>query len=158
MGYTFGSASKACLDEAHTDLQAILNLGIRLTPVDFSIIETARSMEQAQINFDTGASKLDPRKGQISKHVVAPSIRDLAEAVDIAIYHPNINIRRQIIWDFNHLSLVAGVLLSVAQDLLFKKKIRHRLRWGGNWDSDGVIIKDQNFNDLAHFELLEIER
>ena len=28
-----------------------------------------------------------------------------------------------------------------------------KLRWGGNWDGDDLIINDQSFNDLVHFEL-----
>jgi len=28
------------------------------------------------------------------------------------------------------------------------------LLWGGNWDADQVIIDDQNFNDLGHFEII----
>jgi len=27
------------------------------------------------------------------------------------------------------------------------------IRWGGDWDGD-FEVKDQNFNDLVHFELL----
>ena len=51
-------------------------------------------------------------------------------------------------WDKNHLILIAGVILSCADEL------GTPLRWGGNWDGDGVIISDQNFIDLPHFELL----
>ena len=29
------------------------------------------------------------------------------------------------------------------------------LRWGGDWDSDW-LIKDQTFDDLPHFELIEV--
>jgi hypothetical protein len=29
-----------------------------------------------------------------------------------------------------------------------------KLRWGGDWDSD-KDTKDQNFNDLPHFELID---
>ena len=39
-----------------------------------------------------------------------------------------------------------------------KGLIDHVIRWGGNWDSDGVIIRDQGFDDLVHFELKEKKR
>jgi peptidoglycan LD-endopeptidase CwlK len=29
------------------------------------------------------------------------------------------------------------------------------IRWGGNWDRDEVIIDDQSFDDLVHWELDE---
>jgi hypothetical protein len=42
---------------------------------------------------------------------------------------------------------LAGIIESVAAEL------GYRVRWGGNWDGDGIIITDQNFDDLPHFEL-----
>ena len=32
--------------------------------------------------------------------------------------------------------------------------ISHDIRWGFNWDRDGIIISDQNFQDGPHFELI----
>ena len=29
-----------------------------------------------------------------------------------------------------------------------------KIRWGGDWDSDN-IMKDQTFNDLPHFEIID---
>jgi peptidoglycan L-alanyl-D-glutamate endopeptidase CwlK len=42
---------------------------------------------------------------------------------------------------------LAGVIQCAAAELGYD------LRWGGNWDGDGEIIKDQKFNDLPHFEI-----
>lgn len=28
------------------------------------------------------------------------------------------------------------------------------IRWGGNWDMDDIIVTDQTFNDLGHYELM----
>lgn len=42
----------------------------------------------------------------------------------------------------------AGIVMGVAL------KMGVRLRWGGDWDSDG-LLSDNAFDDLAHFELNE---
>jgi peptidoglycan L-alanyl-D-glutamate endopeptidase CwlK len=41
----------------------------------------------------------------------------------------------------------AGYVKGIAQNLGIK------IRWGGDWDSDWQV-KDNRFNDLAHWELL----
>ena len=33
-------------------------------------------------------------------------------------------------------------------------KITHKLRWGGNWNGDGLIVEGQSLVDLPHFELI----
>lgn len=45
----------------------------------------------------------------------------------------------------------AGFVLGVANQLGID------LRWGGDWDGD-LDFKDQNFNDLVHFELKKVEK
>ena len=45
----------------------------------------------------------------------------------------------------------AGFVLGVANQLGID------LRWGGDWDGD-LDFKDQNFNDLVHFELKKEEK
>jgi peptidoglycan L-alanyl-D-glutamate endopeptidase CwlK len=34
--------------------------------------------------------------------------------------------------------------------------IKHRIRWGGDWDMDNDL-SDNTFNDLVHFELYKPE-
>ena len=48
---------------------------------------------------------------------------------------------------------LGAYLMGVASVLYEKGLISHLLRWGGNWDNDGVILLDQNFDDLPHTEL-----
>ena len=62
--------------------------------------------------------------------------------------------RNDLAYDFNHLSLIAGVVMSTAKRLKNEGKVTHGIRWGGNWDMDGQIITDQTFNDLPHVELV----
>ena len=66
----------------------------------------------------------------------------LSMAVDIAPY--------PIDWhDAKRFTYLAGLMIGIARanDII--------LRWGGNWDMDQIILDDQNFDDLPHFEIVE---
>ncbi len=146
--FEFGESSQRELETMHPDLQKIFELALTLSKVDFGISEGYRSIERQHRLFLQGKSKIDgiSRKG---KHNYTPSL-----AGDIYAYHPVSSFRRQIIYDPVHLSYIAGVMDAAAAVLLTQEEITHKLRWGGNWDSDGVIIYDQSFDDMPHFELV----
>lgn len=105
--------------------------------IDFGIAEGYRTVERQQKLFKAGKSKINgiDRKG---KHNYEPS-----KAVDIYAW-----VNGSTNYDTNVLCYIAGVIQTCG-DLLDIE-----IRWGGNWDSDGVIITDQSFDDLVHFELL----
>jgi peptidoglycan LD-endopeptidase CwlK len=148
MGYTIGNRSAAILKDCHNDFYKIVNYALQLSDVDFGIAEGHRSLKRQQELFNQGKSKIDGvnKKG---KHNYKPSL-----AIDIFAYHPDAEVRRQIAYDLNTLCYIAGVIISASKILYSKGLIRTQIRWGGNWDGDGIIIKDQSFNDLVHFELV----
>lgn len=146
-GYSFGKRSLDLLATCHSDLQSIAKLAISRSDVDFGISEGHRTIERQKELFDQGKSKIDgvSKKG---KHNHYPSM-----AFDIYAYHPDAATRSKLAYDVPTLSYIAGVITSCAKELLDAREISHGLRWGGNWDSDGVILHDQSFDDLPHFEL-----
>lgn len=148
--FTFGSRSRKNLETAHRDLQVIFNEAIRRSKVDFGVTEGHRSVSRQYELYRQGKSRIDGRTRK-GKHNYKPSL-----AVDIYTYHPDLSTRRRIAYDTNHLAYIAGVVDAVVEDLLKERKISHKIRWGGNWDSDGVIAYDQSFDDLPHFELISI--
>ena len=150
MSFSFGTRSTEQLKTCHEDLQKILELAIQSSKVDFGISEGHRTVLRQYELFLMGRSKIDgvTRKG---KHNKVPSM-----AADIFIYHPDTKTRRQLAYDISHLCYVAGVIDSCAKELLEQGEISHAIRWGGNWDSDGIIAIDQTFDDYPHFELIEI--
>ena len=87
-------------------------------------------------------------KAPASKHNCPPDIKAdgkedvwLSPAVDIVPY--------PIDWqDAKRFIYMAGMLMGIG------RAKGHIYRWGGNWDMDQVIIDDQNFDDLPHFELI----
>ncbi|MGB0367937.1 MAG: hypothetical protein ACPGD8_00945 [Flavobacteriales bacterium] len=152
----FGSTSKERLNTCQQDLVKIFELAITRSNIDFGISQGARTWEQQLDYFQQGKSKLDPRLSQNktrAKHVTGNGWRELSEAVDIYIYHPDYETRKKLAYDIPSLAYVAGVVQSCAKELLVNGEITHIVRWGGNWDMDGIILKDQSFDDMPHFEL-----
>ena len=76
------------------------------------------------------------------KHNSMPS-----QAVDVAPYPIN--------WhDRERFHYFAGYVMGVAERLRQEGKIRSYLRWGGDWSMD-TQVKDNRFDDLVHFEIVE---
>ena len=147
--YTFSKNSYNKLSTCHDDLIKIFELVIKRSNVDFGISEGHRTIERQNELYRQGKSKIDgvTRKG---KHNVKPS-----EALDVYVYHSVLETRRKIIYSREHLSYIAGLADACANELFEKGEIKHKIRWGGNWDSDGVIGLDQSFDDFPHFELIK---
>lgn len=148
--YKFGKTSQSRLDTCHNDLQIILNEVIKF--YDVSVLEGLRSTKKQQQYFTDGKSKLDGIN-KLSKHQDHGD--GISYAVDIMPYLKGENAFSDSKADINRFYYLAGIMLGVSNMLLAQGKISHRLRWGGDWDSDHSF-KDQTFNDLPHFELVKV--
>lgn len=132
----FGETSRergASLDPRwHT----ILDMAIKI--FDFAIICGHRNKEDQNKAHETKRSKLRWPK---SKHNSKPS-----KAVDIAPWDQSI---KNVDW-FNHKRFIwlAGIIQGIAHT----KDIK--IRWGGDFNMD-TYIQDENFLDMAHFELVD---
>lgn len=102
---------------------------------DCTIVQGYRSKLDQNLYYQTGKSKV---KYPNSKHNSNPSM-----AVDVAPY-----INGSVCWDELQCRHFAGFVMGVASQM------RMAIRWGGDWDGD-KDMKDQNFNDLVHFELVK---
>ena len=123
---SFGKRSKQRLEGVDIKLVHILNRLIEI--MDVTIIEGLRSQERQDKLVKKGASKT-----KFSKHIEG-------KAVDVAPYPLD--------WkDRERFHYMGGMLRGIAHEMDIK------VRWGGDWDSDGEI-KDNNFDDLVHVELL----
>jgi len=134
----FGKKSKAVLETVDPRLVEVLG---RVIPhYDFSVLSGFRGKEEQDEIFRLGRST---KQWPNSKHnrnaegrMQAPSI-----AVDIAPY--------PISWsDEDAFIYLAGMVWIIGKDL------GYNIRWGGDWDMDNEILKDQTFQDLGHFELV----
>jgi len=141
----FSDASLRKLTTCHKDLQAIFNEVVFMQ--DCTIVEGHRSEERQNELHRTGKSQVVYPN---SKHNSYPSM-----AADVVRYHPD---KPHIHWsDLDDFENFAVYVLTTANALYKKGIITHELRWGGDWDRDGVRVdKDSNerFFDGPHFELV----
>lgn len=129
--YKFSKSSRSKLDQC--DPRIIKIFETVLKTVDCSIITGYRDKYSQNEMKRTGKSQLSWPN---SKHNSNPSV-----AIDVAPY--------PIDWkDRERFTLFAGFVLGIA------KAQGVTLRWGGDWDRD-FKVKDNNFDDLLHFEIVE---
>ena len=129
----FGKRSKQRLQGVDSKLVNVLNEVCKY--FDITVIEGIRSQERQNEQVAEGKSKT-----KFGKHVQG-------KAVDIAPYPIDWNARD----DFHYLG---GFLLGVASQMGIN------VRWGGDWSDSSLsqnrrTTKDNNFDDLVHFELKE---
>ena len=126
----FGESSRNNLNGADPKLQKLFNEIVKT--YDCKVICGFRGKDEQQKAYKERRSKVQfPH----SKHNRLP-----AQAVDVAPY--------PIDWkDLNRFYHFGGYVKAKAEEMGIN------IRWGGDWDGD-LDIKDQNFDDLPHFELL----
>jgi peptidoglycan L-alanyl-D-glutamate endopeptidase CwlK len=131
--HKFSRRSLEVLNKINPVLSEIMCDAIDLSPIDFGIPSDGglRTAERQYELFLAEKSKCDGYK--------IKSNHQTGNAVDVFAY---VNGRAS--WSDVHLSIIAGVVLSVAN----RKGVK--LRWGGTFGSD-------NFNgwDMPHFEIAE---
>ena len=131
MTYAFGKRSKERMKTLHPDMVRVLNRAMSFQIMDFSVLETLRTVERQKHLVDTGASKT-----MNSKHLVH---RDgFSHAFDVAPY--------PIDWqDTGRFYILNGIIRAAAE------VEGVNIRTGADWDSDGLIL-DHSFHDLPHYE------
>ena len=127
----FGKRSRERLKGVDARLVNVLNEVVKY--FDITVIEGLRSQERQNELVAQGKSKT-----KFGKHVKG-------KAVDIAPYPIDWESRD----DFHYLG---GFVLGVAA------KLGGDVRWGGDWNGSSLqesarTTKDNNFDDLVHFEL-----
>jgi len=140
--YKLSNRSKSRLEGINNILLNIIDKGISNSPYDFGIPQFGglRTSEDQYALYVRGASQRDGYNKE--------SYHQSGNAFDIYIY---INGRAS--WDADMLEAVAKHLQNVAFE-----EFGVTLRWGGDWDGDGIRVdKDDNehFFDGAHFEIRE---
>ncbi|MDD5487050.1 MAG: M15 family metallopeptidase [Dehalococcoidales bacterium] len=134
--YTLSERSLKRLEGVEEDLAKVVRLAIKRTPVDFGVawLGGLRTPEEQNQLFKDGYSKCDGYI-KLSRH-------QFGEAVDLQVF-----VRGGAVQNEKMQCIVAGVMAACAGELDVN------IRWGGDWDSDGDV-RDNNFNDLYHFELI----
>ncbi len=127
----FGRRSQGNLSTAHPDLQRLFTEVVKY--FDCSVICGHRNKEAQNEAFHSGRSGLKFPDGM---HNSMPSY-----AVDVVPYPVD--------WkDTKRFYMFVGFVRGIAASMNIK------IRCGADWDGD-TQVKDQNFNDLPHFELIK---
>lgn len=126
----FGTESRKNLATAHPDLQLLFEAVVR--GFDCKISCGHRTKAEQDGAFRNGKSEKQYPDG---KHNRQPSM-----AVDADPFPVNYK-------NLDRYYFFGGFVKKTAELLGIK------IRWGGDWDGD-TQTNDQNFNDLAHFELI----
>jgi peptidoglycan L-alanyl-D-glutamate endopeptidase CwlK len=134
--YYLGPRSLRNLATCHKDLQVIAAETIKL--IDFAVTDGQRGREQQEAAVRNGTSKLHFPD---SLHNHAPS-----RAMDCAPWPIDYNNKGRFA-DLGH------IMMKVADDLYAQGVITHKLRWGHDWDMDGVE-GEKGETDMPHFELM----
>lgn len=128
--YKFGARSLKVLGTVDPKLRQLFEKVIQYR--DCSAIWGFRNEEDQETAFRTGHSK---KRWPESSHNTYPS-----RAIDVVPY-PTLYQGEKELYE------LAGWVQAYA------KVLNISIRWGGDWDGDGDL-KDQNFYDLAHYELV----
>lgn len=128
--FSFSKRSSGRLEECHPDLQKLFFEVIK--HVDCTVICGFRNEADQMEAFRAGKSRVTFPN---SKHNLLPSM-----AVDVVPF--------PIDWsDLKRFYMFVGFVRGIA------KSMNINIRCGADWDGD-FDIKDQNFHDLPHFELI----
>ena len=165
----FGKKSMNKLVTCHQDIQTVMHEAIKI--YDFSVIQGRRSLETQFIYFKKGRKLVsknhDPELASSwiieDKEKVITNIDgyihkgmhnyDISRACDIAPYPIDWSGSLKARARFYFLS---GIIFGVSDRLYEKEKIKHLLRWGGDWDQDGIRVDkdpDESFFDGGHVEI-----
>lgn len=112
MTFYLGNRSKTRLKGVHPDLGKVVELAIKLTEVDFTVLEGLRSIERQKELVARGASKT-----MNSRHLTG-------HAVDLGAY-----INGEVRWDWPAYYRIEEAMKGAA------KQLNIPLEWGGDWKS-----------------------
>ena len=140
--YQYGVKSLSKLDSCHPSLKQVAIRALELSPYDITIVHGYRGEEVQNALFDRNASQ---KRFPDSKHNhTLPNGTPCSLAIDVAPY-----VKGKIAWDDDLIfGVLAGVFMAAASEIGCK------LRYGGDWDGDGLSKGDQRFMDLGHLELV----
>lgn len=150
----FGKTSIDQLNTCHKDIQLILNELIKI--YDFTVLEGVRTVARQQQLFKEGKSKLDGVKSKSNHQPRKDKEGNLVSfAADILPVAKGTNAFSGKESDNRRFYTMMGMVKAISAKLLEDKKITHKVRFGLDWDGDDTYA-DQTFDDLPHFELVEV--
>lgn len=110
MGFQFSQRSKRKLEGLHSDLLKVMYEAIKITAVDFTVLEGLRTPQRQRYLYSTGKSRT-----LNSRHLTGHAV-DIAPWVDGTIS-----------WDWSHYWPLADYVKKAARN------VNVNIEWGGDW-------------------------
>lgn len=132
----FSQDSLSKLNTCHRELQVLFFEVIK--HFDCTIIAGFRNEEDQEKAFRNGKTQIHWPNGNHNK---SPAM-----AIDVSPFPIDWNNSGRFYW-------FAGYVMGIAQKLKDEGKMTMSVRYGGDWNRD-YEIKDNKFNDLVHFEII----
>lgn len=136
--WQFGGRSRAELSSVHVDLIRVHEEALPRSPVDYGVVDGARSLDDQRELVNAGASTT-----MNSRHLRTGE-PPCAKATDCVPF-----VRGRYRWEWPPIYAMARAILSTARDLDV------RLRWGGVWDRWST---DLDLEDLEGEVLRYVDR
>jgi peptidoglycan L-alanyl-D-glutamate endopeptidase CwlK len=149
--------SRSKLVGVHPDLMRVVEHAIAITKQDFKVLEGVRSIEQCYINYGKGRTSDQCKAAHVPMRYAQPNMPKVTwlknplasrhvlqndgfgHAVDLVPYPVD--------WsDAKKFDAIADAMLTAAKALGVK------VRWGADWDRDGVR-RERGETDSPHFEI-----
>jgi hypothetical protein len=137
---SFGGTSLAQLNTCCDEIIEVLEIVV--IEYDIKVLEGVRSWDRQAQLLEEGRTTLGPGGSKHNPPKLPDGTEDpdwKSKAVDCVPYPIDWKDARRFIY-------MAGIIIGVGRTLGYD------FRWGGNWDEDQIILDDQNFDDLPHFE------
>lgn len=131
----FSRNSLEKIKDLNPNLQYILNKAIQI--IDFAVVSGKRNEKEQRKLVESGKSKT-----MDSKHLTGDAFDFVPYVKGMGYVYDHEN--KEFLYSLY--AYYAGIFMGIA----LEKGIK--LRWGGDWNSNGVPYIDQNFQDLGHIE------
>lgn len=140
MGYKLGTRSRDNLKGVHPDLVKVVELAIKKSKQDFTVIEGVRTPARQKELYAQGRTKPGPKvTWTMTSNHFANKKTGFGHAVDICPYPVDWN-------DLSKFDKISRAMFEAAAELGI------RIRWGADWNQNGKP-REKGETDSPHFEL-----
>ena len=153
----FGKGSEAHLEKLEKRTREFLRYALFHSPVDFSVTDSYRGEKLQNLYFRTGASQVFYPNSLHNK--TDKEGKPASTAFHLLPAPARLPIPGYDIWkDRERLTYLAGIIVGLGSSfrLAFPTLDIIGIRWGGDWDNDGILNRwdGHSLDDLCHFETL----
>ena len=155
--WVLGKDSLVSYNELIDDAKLVIEWMLQYSPVDFGLSEGYRPPLVQFEKYKVGRQKIKGVWQVVGKVITNCDGYDVlsyhnespAKAFDYFAWVPG---KKRLMYDEVHLTAISTAAIVISHYLYDQDRISHVARSGSNWDEDGELLYDQNFDDSPHIE------